>query len=589
MSITYSDVIITSAPDIDLFIKKAKFKDLLVLCDNLLSNEDLSKSDILFLSILKSWGLLWRSKLIPEGIFDALTIAEEVYRKVTEENIEQIHCDATLLYIWARITFDEDKLSFEVNEKEEFARIFENKFNISVEEFSKKEQLENYLIMLDECEKTLNSYKDFITPFGNNERLQILKLRRKIYDLKNEDEKVHEYILLTLKEAETIKNFLEIALANWHLGMHFHFIKREMDKAYKYYYKGLNQFSKLDYKYWIAQCQFRIGNYWYFKGYPKKAQEYYEKAKKLSKKLNRKILYHLLIEVSAPNYSLQGDYQYALELGNKALSYYYQNNLSFNIAQSLFAISKIYLEMDQHPQAKEFLDKSYKTLNEVKSEPQYAFKLSEIHYTFVRFLIKQDLLTEAKSHLKELENIANEKKDNKFIQLYYKISKALILKESSRVTHLSDSQRLFYEIIEENINFLLTTLALLSLAELLLKEFTFTNDDEIIKELLEIIEKMYQFGQNYSGPYFIEVLIVKSKLETLQANFDKASDFLHEAEQIIADREYFFLEKKITNEINTFQTTLKRSTFTTDDATLREKLELLHLENYLAEAKKVIK
>ncbi|KKL24926.1 hypothetical protein LCGC14_2410460, partial [marine sediment metagenome] len=55
------------------------------------------------------------------------------------------------------------------------------------------------------------------------------------------------------------------------------------------------------------------------------------------------------------------------------------------------------------------------------------------------------------------------------------------------------------------------------------------------------------------------------------------------------DREYFFLEKKITNEINTFQTTLKRSTFTTDDATLREKLELLHLENYLAEAKKVIK
>ncbi len=78
-------------------------------------------------------------------------------------------------------------------------------------------------------------------------------------------------------------------------------------------------------------------------------------------------------------------------------------------------------------------------------------------------------------------------------------------------------------------------------------------------------------------------------METLQANFDKASEFLHEAEQVIADREYNFLEKKIADEINSFQTTLKRSTFTTDDATLREKLELLHLENYLSEAKKVIK
>ncbi len=124
---------------------------------------------------------------------------------------------------------------------------------------------------------------------------------------------------------------------------------------------------------------------------------------------------------------------------------------------------------------------------------------------------------------------------------------------------------------------------------MLLKEFKLTNDEEIIQELHDIIEKMYQFGQNYSGPYFIEVLIIKSKLETLRANFDKASDFLHEAEQVIADREYYFLEKKIADEINSFQTILKRFTFTTDDSTLREKLELLHLENYLSEAKKVIK
>ena len=58
---------------------------------------------------------------------------------------------------------------------------------------------------------------------------------------------------------------------------------------------------------------------------------------------------------------------------------------------------------------------------------------------------------------------------------------------------------------------------------------------------------------------------------------------------LIAYREYNYLEKKIAHEINTFQTTLKRSIFTTDDTTLREKLELLHLENYLSEAKKVIK
>ncbi|OLS20062.1 MAG: hypothetical protein HeimC3_42000 [Candidatus Heimdallarchaeota archaeon LC_3] len=106
---------------------------------------------------------------------------------------------------------------------------------------------------------------------------------------------------------------------------------------------------------------------------------------------------------------------------------------------------------------------------------------------------------------------------------------------------------------------------------------------------VEIISLPICENRNKAGPYFIEVLILKSKLETLMGNFDKGSEFLNQAKQIIKEKEYDFLEKKIDEEINSFQTTLKRSTFTTDDLTLRKKLELLHLENYLSEVKKVIK
>ena len=64
-----------------------------------------------------------------------------------------------------------------------------------------------------------------------------------------------------------------------------------MNKAYEYYSKAINLFVKLDSKLGIALCNFRIENYWFFKGYPKKAQECYEKAKILSKELDRKLLY----------------------------------------------------------------------------------------------------------------------------------------------------------------------------------------------------------------------------------------------------------------------------------------------------------
>ncbi|OLS24235.1 MAG: hypothetical protein HeimC3_21340 [Candidatus Heimdallarchaeota archaeon LC_3] len=58
MNLSFSESIINSAPKFDLLMNTAKFKELLVICENLLSNKQLNEPGILFLSIAKSWDLV---------------------------------------------------------------------------------------------------------------------------------------------------------------------------------------------------------------------------------------------------------------------------------------------------------------------------------------------------------------------------------------------------------------------------------------------------------------------------------------------------------------------------------------------------
>lgn len=246
---------------------------------------------------------------------------------------------------------------------------------------------------------------------------------------------------------------------------------------------------------------------------------------------------------------VQGDLDSALKYLEQALKIEKKLDDKLMIENILGDIGIIYRQKNELQKSVEYLLESLEVLEELQSN----YELARILFHLIKtYLIKKDLQNANKffERLKAIHAI----EENPRISLWYRISKALILRNSQRTRNLYAAQEIFRNIIDEkNITTELTAIALLNLCDLLLWELETNNDPEILPEFEPLIEKLLKTAESENSFLLTaETYLLQAKLEFLKSDFKKGRKHLIKAQKIAEDHGLKQLAIKISNDHDRF-------------------------------------
>jgi hypothetical protein len=204
-------------------------------------------------------------------------------------------------------------------------------------------------------------------------------------------------------------------------------------------------------------------------------------------------------------------------------------------------------------------------------------------FHLLQISLDKGLLEDAKYYLNKLETIRNNIENLIIVQLH-SIAEALLLKNSTRLPKRAKSEELLRSVIESEISdHEITTSAYLHLSDLLLEELKLTGEKEVLEEIKEIIDQLFDISKNQqSSSLMAETLWLKSKLFLISMDLREARHLLTQAQLIAEEKGLRRLALKISteydnllNQMNKWQTLLKQ------DAPIAERLAITDIDNLL--------
>ncbi|MFX1431134.1 MAG: tetratricopeptide repeat protein, partial [Promethearchaeota archaeon] len=340
----------------------------------------------------------------------------------------------------------------------------------------------NQMFNLEQANKTIKQAEDLLATLKNE--LEIDKTQRKalinlqkgmisspIFISKGDVELALKYLNYSLALGESLGddrlvcvNLIQIA---WLLGLQ----KGEFDHALEYVERGLTVAKEINYKLFISVALLQKATFYHNKGEVIRSFPLYEQSLEIAKELNHKRMIASIFNNMADAYRLNGELDNALKciLKSQAQSY------------------------------------------EIGSLP----RIINSHDYLIQILIEKGDLDQAQQYLTRLEQlIQNKKLEEKWINLMYLYNKALILKQSSRISNKGKAVEMLKQILEnEDIDRELNERAIPTLCELLLFEFQVTNEVEVLDELESLIARLIEIAEK-SRSYWIlcETYLLQAKL-----------------------------------------------------------------------------
>jgi len=249
------------------------------------------------------------------------------------------------------------------------------------------------------------------------------------------------------------------------------------------------------------------------------------------------------------------------------------------ISKSLNNIGTIYYLMGDYKQALAHFELSIKFNKEIGNKISIAENLYQIIKTF----IAQNQIEKAQEYLLNLKEI-NEQLSHKPTDQIYRISKALLLKNSKRLRDwLKAIEMLEKVIIEKVSNYEVTIDALLYLCELYLREYKASNEEETLNDLELAVKTLLSIAERQqSQKLFAEAYWLKARLALIKLDLEEAKLLLTKAQQLAEERELHTLAMKISND---FDQLLHRSEewakLKKDNAPVAEILKLSQVEDLI--------
>lgn len=245
---------------------------------------------------------------------------------------------------------------------------------------------------------------------------------------------------------------------------------------------------------------------------------------------------------------LRGTIDKALEYRLMALDIFKKHGSPFFLTLNLQELSNIYLKKGDYQKAKKYLDMALSNSRKNNNKDSSAWSL----YYLIRLISWFDIDEDSNSLLQELELLSQEieNRDNKTLNLLYRLSKAIIMKKSSRMRDQGKAQSIFKKIGENSqVKFDLRIDSLIFFAETLVKELDITYDETLLDELQTVAIQLRSISKEQnSSSLLAESYLLESKLSLVSLDLDRARSLLHEAQMIADDRGLHLLAKRLSYE-----------------------------------------
>jgi tetratricopeptide (TPR) repeat protein len=266
------------------------------------------------------------------------------------------------------------------------------------------------------------------------------------------------------------------------------------------------------------------------------------------------------------------EFNTSLKHHKKSLAIFKEINNNFYTAGMLNNIGCIYINTGDYELALEYLDESLS---------YYEGKVPLGNLIEVALEIGDN--ERAQKYFQRLEDIYNQRKDKDGI-LLYKVAKALMLKNSSRIRDKAKVEKLLKQVIKtETYRFDVIINANIYLCDLLLAEYRLTNNSEVLDELNQYIAKLLTIAEkSHSYLVFCETFILQAKLALINFNVKAARRLLTQAQKIAESYGIKRLAMKISHEHDELLRQLNKwENLKKSEVSISERWKLAGLHNHM--------
>lgn len=323
--------------------------------------------------------------------------------------------------------------------------------------------------------------------------------------------------------------------------------RREFDKAIDHFDRSLSFYETIGDKEKISRIFLSLGAAHMLKGDVKKSLEYHQRCLKLFKELDTPWA-PLGIGDALNNlgwtYRLKGDFTKSLEYYLKALSLREKLKKIPDIAESLINLVFISVDLHEREQAQEYLAK--------------------------------------------LKKISIQHSDEE-MHRYTRLAEALFLKDGNTIKEKAKAQEILEELIVENPDS--SSFAKFYLFEILFFELKMFGDPKTLVNMKKLVQGVQREARKEKSFLLaVKVLLLQAKLFMFEGDFKKAFKILDQAKVTAEDNDLGMMvatvmdeQKKISEDLDLYQELIDRNT------TIQERIQKLKLEEYVEEAKKLLR
>ncbi|MHA1671778.1 MAG: tetratricopeptide repeat protein [Promethearchaeota archaeon] len=349
--------------------------------------------------------------------------------------------------------------------------------------------------------------------------------------------------------------------------------------------KFLSLCERIDDKFVLAEIYYQLGSFYTFTKIDiNLAIKYSYKCQPLIEELGNISLLALNLVNIGCIYIMTGDLEKALYYHDEAL----KKTDIVMIKMSIFNnLSMIYAQKGELEKALKSLEKALELANKVKSSYIITSTLSSM----IEVLVLTGKNERAKDYLQSLKQIA-EKEKNPSAELVVHFCEGFILKTENRIQDRAKAQSIFEDIVEQEvISGELTMKALINLCDLLVEEFRFTAELEVLEDLSILLEKLITIAKNLNSFWILaETYLLQAKFALLKGDLNSARKKLTEAQDLSEKNNLKLLGEKISYEYDKILQNLKVwESLIENNAPLKERIELaelnIHVENMLLNRK----
>jgi tetratricopeptide (TPR) repeat protein len=196
----------------------------------------------------------------------------------------------------------------------------------------------------------------------------------------------------------------------------------------------------------------------------------------------------------------------------------------------------------------------------------------------------------ANYYFKKIEDYRKERYCVPNTDQLYRLVKALILKQKKRTMSRAKAQELFQKIIDEGqvaCTFDIVIIASINLIELLLDELSMYQENEILIEAQDLINKMRKYAQeNYLYPDLVNALLLQSRLSLVQGDISSAYKILDQADLIAEEKNLNRYKNRVKREKELQNSEINRWKVLSDkSSSFRERLDMANLRDYIIKMK----